>query len=139
MPIPAEHRRQLDQGLRVNERFLNRTTRDRNLHETARRLGRDPRVLAVLDEFSDDREQFRRAARDPRRFAQERAIDIPPQVNVVFAEKAPDQSWFVGFQSTAGLRFGYEGGEGGRGFVCGEPEEEEDGENGGEGGGGTPP
>ena len=103
MPIPTEHRRQLEQRLRVHERFLNRTRRGLRLHETVERLGRDPRVLAVLDEFSEDRERFRIAARNPRRFAQERAIDIPPEVNMMFAEKAPQQTWFAGFRSSSNL------------------------------------
>jgi hypothetical protein len=144
MPIPAEHRRQLQHTLGIHERLLNRAIRDQRLHELSLRLGRDPRVLAVLDEFSDNRELFRAAARDPRRFAQEREIDLPSDVNVVFREKGPamPQAWFVGFRSSSGLLYGYEGGEGGRGWVKGEPEDPEDGENGGEtggGGGGTPP
>jgi hypothetical protein len=136
MPIPTEHRRQLDQGLRLHQRLLNRTTRDLRLHETMLRFGRDPRVLAALDEFSDNRETFRTAAANPRRFAQERGVDIPPEVDVKFAER--QQTWFVGFESSSGLLYGYEGGEGGRGCVNGEPEEPEDG---GEepGGGGEEP
>jgi hypothetical protein len=140
MPRPTELRDQLEQGLRVHERLLaSPNLRDREGHEEVLRLGRNRRVLAVLDELTEDREKFLTAVRNPRQFAQERDITISPNVGVMLAMKQEqgNEVWSLLLTLKDGRQYGFEGGDGGRGWVCGE-EEPDDENGGGTGGGGGP-
>jgi hypothetical protein len=139
MAIPAEHKKDLARYLRIHERLLRLPQeREDRLHEAVLHLGRDPRVLATLDEFSENPARLKEAARNPRFFIEQREIYVPPEVGIVFRQKGQDdtRTWFAGLHTASDKLFGYEGGEGGRGWVCGDPAEPEDGENGGENGGG---
>jgi hypothetical protein len=135
MAIQKKYLNELERNLRVHERLmaLAESEEECNLHEALVHLGRNPRVLEALGEVEEYPESLRSLERmGPRAYAELKGIYIPPKTDVVFARKG--ESWFIGFRTSSGKLWGYEGGGGGRGWVKGEDEEEE-GENGGENGG----
>ena len=143
MPIKQKYIDDLDRNLRVHQRLMTLAQSEDEcaVHETLVHLGRNPRVLEVLGQIEDYPEILSRVEKiGLQAFAETKGIYIPPKANVVFA-KAGDDKWFGGIRTSDGLLWGYEGGDDGRGWVCGE-EDKSGGGGGGAGGGGggqTPP
>ena len=100
-----------------SDRFRDLARREPETHQFLVTLVAQPSVQDVLEELESSDDALNELRSDPNAFLASRGINIPPNRQVVFQEV---NSWFLGFEDSAGGRFGYEGGQGGRGWVCGE-------------------
>jgi hypothetical protein len=89
MPLPKGHLRKLDQDVAVHEKRLQALEAsiraqqvEAEVHRTVVKLGRDPRLLAVLGDLHDDEELARRAAEDPISLAKEHGVDLPAEAEI---------------------------------------------------------
>lgn len=119
----------LFQTLRVHRGLAETSRRDPVLYDAIVQVSKDHAVYALLDDLNADPTLYKVVAKNPARFLDERAITVPEGVQVIFEATEPDglsesaaaqqRKFFIGFQDSGGLRWGYEGGSDGRGIVCG--------------------
>lgn len=84
MPLPAEHISRLREQLNEHEERasflreqLNLLQRELHAHELLLRLGRDHRVLSLLNRFYDDRDQVREASPNLVSYARAQGLTLP--------------------------------------------------------------
>lgn len=84
MPIPPEHLERLEAELSEHESWLRTLRRqiaaleaEAEAHEMMLRLGRDPDLHRVLDEWHERPNLGKRIAKNPRTFFEERGIEVP--------------------------------------------------------------
>ncbi len=124
----SQPRRDLFTTMRIHRGLMELSQRDKYTYQAIEQLTKDRAVYALLDELDDSADLREQAAKDPQTFLDERGIAVPPGFKVVFSPtvrseaqvKKDDRTWFIGLEDSGGLRWGYEGGPGGRGVVCGE-------------------
>ena len=117
MPIPEDHLQRLEENLLAQERWL-RTLRQHiaglqdevSAYEMILALGRDQRLLRVLEDLCDRPELFEEAAGDPRAFFEERGVRFPADatlaVKTVTVNRGPRQYAVEARFVTATLKYG---------------------------------
>jgi hypothetical protein len=113
--LPVEHWDQLGRALR-GPRFRALAQSDPETHQFLSKVVAQPQLQDTLDELTDDADARKEATANPRGFLERRGIKVPADKHVIFR---PEGSWFLGLVDSNGNHWGYEGGDGGRGFVCG--------------------
>ena len=117
MPIPEGRLRRLEEDLSAQERWLRTLQRhiarlqDEALaYEMILALGRDQRLLGVLENLYDEPELFERAAAEPRAFFEERGVrlhdDATVTVKTVTVNQGPRLFAVEARLVTATLRYG---------------------------------
>ena len=84
MAIPEDHLKRLEENLSAQEHWLPTLKRhiaglldEASAIETMLALGRDQRLLRVLEELYDQPKLFERACDEPRAFFEERGVRLP--------------------------------------------------------------
>ncbi|HXZ71579.1 MAG TPA: hypothetical protein VEH31_12025 [Streptosporangiaceae bacterium] len=117
MPIPEVHLQRLEENLLAQERWLRTLRRhiaglqdEASAYEMILALGRDQRLLRVLEDLCDRPELFDEAASDPRAFFEERSVRFPDDatltVKAVTVNRGPRQYSVEARFVTATLKYG---------------------------------
>jgi hypothetical protein len=128
MTIRNENWKHVDHLMIVHEKLLAFREENPAAHRALIGLSRNPRVRKTLEELDINPKKLDEVINDPYGFAEKHGIYIPKTIKLICIKqelvgRESDESqttWFVGFEDTGGARWGYEGGEDGRGLVCGE-------------------
>jgi hypothetical protein len=98
MPIPEGQLRRLKEDLSAQERWLRTLQRhiaalqdEASAYEMILALGRDQRLLEVLEDLYDEPELFEPAAAEPRAFFEERGIRLPVDATLAVKTENVDQ------------------------------------------------
>jgi hypothetical protein len=128
MTLRNESWKHIEHLMNAHEKLLAFREENPAAHRALIGLSRNPRVRKVFEELEINPEKLDDVLKDPHGFAEKRGIYIPETIKLicikeeVVGRKSDEakKTWFIGFEDTGGSRWGYEGGEDGRGWVCGE-------------------
>src|SRR5438270_3059383 len=102
MPIPQKQLEWLNVDLRNHEEELAKLKTGPNpnqpdihneisFHETVLQVGRDPKVLALVEEINDNPKVADQLARDPNAFTRAKGIKLPPGGTIMVSKPIPEE------------------------------------------------